>query len=100
MPGTNHCRHLPVTLKKVFKTGNHRYNMAKKDSPKWFKTLNKICGLIIAIGIIFYLVEVLICSASEECYAGPVFSFAFAFPIGGLALLVLIVAWIIQKFKK
>lgn len=74
--------------------------MAKKGSPKWFKTLSKVCGLIIAIGIVFYLIEVLICSASETCLAGPYISIFIVLPIVGLSLLALIVAWIIKNFNK
>lgn len=78
--------------------------MAWKDSPKWFKTLNWVCMPIIAIGIIFVLIQVIVCGVFDACVSKSVFSTFLSlqiiiYPIAGLALLVLIVAWIVQKFK-
>ena len=78
--------------------------MAWKDSPKWFKTLNWVCMLIILLGIIFVLIQVIACGVFDACVSKSVFSTFLSlqiiiYPIAGLALLVLIVAWIVQKFK-
>ena len=67
---------------------------------RWFKTLSWICGSIIVLGIIGYFIDVLLCSRSLECLAGPVAGIVFGLGIAGLALLVLIVAGLVKWFQK
>jgi len=60
---------------------------------------------VVIIGVIFVLIQWIACGLFEACVDKSVFSTFLSlqiiiYPIAGLALLVLIVAWIVKKLKK